>query len=116
MQNIKTFLAVSLASMLAYFEPIGDILTSITILFLLNFVFGLLAGLLAHRETFNFRKSLRLHFGSLGLSIVASFHLFYWRPPRPALWCPASRFDRNLYPAVFLFGKYFQELESAHAK
>ena len=57
MQNIKTFLAVSLASMLAYFEPIGDILTSITVLFLLNFVFGLLAGLLAHRETFNFRKA-----------------------------------------------------------
>lgn len=57
MQHIKTFLAISIASVLAYFEPIGNILTAIALLFVLNFVFGLLASLLASRESFNFRKA-----------------------------------------------------------
>lgn len=57
MTTIKSFLAMSIAAVLAYFEPIGSLLTSLTLLFVLNFVAGLLAGLLAQRERFSFRKS-----------------------------------------------------------
>lgn len=48
---------MSIAAVLAYFEPIGSLLASLTLLFVLNFVAGLLAGLLAQRERFSFRKS-----------------------------------------------------------
>ena len=57
MQTTKSFIAVSLASILAYFQPIGSILTAILWLFLLNFIFGLVAGIVANKESFNFRKA-----------------------------------------------------------
>ena len=58
MTTIKSFLAMSIAAMLASFEPISNLLVSLTLLFVINFVAGLLAGLLAQRERFSFRKSL----------------------------------------------------------
>jgi len=57
MQTTKSFIAVSLATILAYFEPIESILTAILWLFLLNFMFGLVAGIVSNKESFNFRKA-----------------------------------------------------------
>jgi len=57
MEKIKSFTTVSIAAILAYFEPIQDVLVAVTWLFILNFMFGLLAGVIAHKEQFNFRKA-----------------------------------------------------------
>lgn len=57
MQNIKSFTAVSLAAILAYFQPIHSVLVSITCLFLINFIFGLVTGIATNKERFNFRKA-----------------------------------------------------------
>lgn len=57
MNTIKSFIAVSLAAVLAYFEPIHNLFLSLSLLFVINFVFGLLAGLCTEHERFDFRKA-----------------------------------------------------------
>jgi len=57
MEKIKVFAAVSISAILAYFEPIQNVLVSVSWLFVLNFLFGLLAGLVANKERFSFRKA-----------------------------------------------------------
>ena len=57
MQTSKSFIAVSLATILSYFQPIQSILTAILWLFVLNFLFGLVAGIVANKENFSFRKA-----------------------------------------------------------
>jgi hypothetical protein len=57
MEKIKSFAVVSIAAILAYFEPIQSVLAAVTWLFVLNFLFGLLAGVIAQKESFNFRKA-----------------------------------------------------------
>ena len=57
MESIKSLTAVSLAALLAYFEPVHNVLAAVLLLFALNFLFGLLAGVVTNKEKFSFRKS-----------------------------------------------------------
>lgn len=59
MNQIKTFAAVSVASLAAYFEPVQSILAGISWLIVLNFLFGLVANVVRRREAFRLRKALR---------------------------------------------------------
>lgn len=57
MDNIRGLIVCSLASLAAYFHPIQNVLIGIFWVFLLNFVFGLLAGLVRNKECFEFKKA-----------------------------------------------------------
>ena len=57
MQTSKSFIAVSIAAVLAYFRPIENLLMSVTLICIINFAFGLIAGVVVNREKFNFRKA-----------------------------------------------------------
>jgi len=57
MESLKSLIAVSLAAILAYFEPVHHVLTAILLLIALNFIFGLIAGIVANKETFSFKKA-----------------------------------------------------------
>lgn len=57
MESIKSLTAVSLAALLAYFEPVHNVLAAVLLLFALNFLFGLLADITANKEKFSFRKA-----------------------------------------------------------
>jgi hypothetical protein len=57
MESLKSFIAVSLAAILAYFEPVQQVLTAILLLVALNFIVGLVADLIANRKAFSFRKA-----------------------------------------------------------
>lgn len=57
MESLKSLLAVSLAAILAYFEPVQNVLIAIFLLIAFNFTFGLVAGIVANREPFSFRKA-----------------------------------------------------------
>jgi hypothetical protein len=57
MQSLKSFTVVSLAAILAYFEPVHNVLAAVLLLFALNFLFGLLAGIVVNGEKFSFRKA-----------------------------------------------------------
>lgn len=57
MDNIRGLIVCSLASLAAYFHPIQNVLIGIFWVFLLNFVFGLLAGLVRNKESFEFKKA-----------------------------------------------------------
>lgn len=73
MESIKSFISVSLAAMLAYFQPIHSVLSAISLLFVLNFIFGLVAGLFANGERFDFKKAFRcITEASILLFILAS--------------------------------------------
>jgi len=76
MESIKSFISISLAAMLAYFQPIHSVLSAISLLFVLNFLFGLMAGVIANREGFDFKKAFRcITEASVLLFILAS--VFY---------------------------------------
>lgn len=57
MEYVKSFIISMLSGVLAYLRPIEGDLTSLMIIFGLNFAFGLLAGLLVNKEDFNFKKA-----------------------------------------------------------
>ena len=56
LKNLLIGLATSVA---AYLNPISGDIKSLIALFAVNFLFGLLAGLLVHNESFSFKKAFR---------------------------------------------------------
>lgn len=73
MESIKSYIAISMAAILAYFQPIHSVLEAITLLFVINFLVGLMAGLFANRECFDFKKAFRcITEASVLLFILAS--------------------------------------------
>jgi len=59
MESIKIFAAISLAAIIAYFEPVHNILIAFVWIFAMNFLFGLVSGMVANKEKFNFRKAFK---------------------------------------------------------
>lgn len=58
-ENIRSlFVGITLA-VLAFLKPIEGELTSLVIVFFLNFLFGYLSGMIASREDFDIKKALR---------------------------------------------------------
>ncbi len=57
MDNIRTLIVGTLSAMIAYFHPITNVLFSLFYLFLLNLLFGLVAGITVNKEVFSFRKA-----------------------------------------------------------
>jgi hypothetical protein len=57
MTTSKSFIAISLSSILAYFQPIQSLLMSVTLICIINFAFGLITGVIVNREKFNFKKA-----------------------------------------------------------
>lgn len=57
MESFKGFLMGAVSAVLAYFHPISDIVFSVFYVMALNFVFGLLAGMAIHDESFSFKKA-----------------------------------------------------------
>lgn len=57
--QMKNFLAASLTGFVAYLSPLHGGIASLLGVFLLNFGFGLLSGLLRDGERFEFRKAWR---------------------------------------------------------
>jgi hypothetical protein len=58
-ENFKHLVALSLATLIAYFQPVQNLFIALIVLILLNFALGLIAGLVARKETFQFRKAFR---------------------------------------------------------
>jgi len=72
MESLKSFITVSLAAILAYFEPVQHVLAAILLLFALNFIFGLVADLVSSRN-FSFRKAFScIREASVFLLVLAS--------------------------------------------
>jgi hypothetical protein len=57
MEHLKSLFAISIAAILAYFEPVQSVLTAILLLIAINFVVGLTADLLIRRNAFRFTKA-----------------------------------------------------------
>lgn len=57
MDNIRGVLICSIAPIAAYFHPIQNVLSALLVLFTLNFIFGLLAGIIVNKETFQIKKA-----------------------------------------------------------
>lgn len=55
--TVKSFLVSLLTGLAAYLHPLQGDMYSLMSVFVLNFLFGLLAGLLANSESFEFRKA-----------------------------------------------------------
>jgi hypothetical protein len=56
---IKAFLISLVSSVLAYLNPVGNMLICIISMFSANFIIGLLAGLIANDESFDHKKAFR---------------------------------------------------------
>lgn len=59
MENIRTVVVSFLAAIGAYLNPVNGELKSLLAIFMLNFVFGYLAGMLANHERFMIKKAMR---------------------------------------------------------
>lgn len=57
MVNLKSFIAISIAAIVAYFEPVHHLLIAILFLIALNFVAGFIADLTANKNSFSFKKA-----------------------------------------------------------
>ena len=57
MEHIKELIVGGLISVCAYLSPIQGEVKSLLLLFMLNFFFGYLAGMLANREKFSLKKA-----------------------------------------------------------
>jgi len=57
MEHIKELIIGGVISVAAYLSPIQGEIKSLLLLFLLNFFFGYLAGMLAKKEKFSFKKA-----------------------------------------------------------
>jgi len=56
MDTIRNLFACTVAAVAAYFHPIQDILLAILVVLGVNFMLGLLSGVLMDKERFNFKK------------------------------------------------------------
>ena len=59
METLKNFFYGIVAGLAAYLRPIEDSLFILLLIFTLNFVFGLIAGLRVNNESFSFKKAFR---------------------------------------------------------
>lgn len=59
MEYFKNLIVGLITSIAAYLNPIGGEIKSLLAVFTLNFLFGLLAALLANNESFSFKKAWR---------------------------------------------------------
>lgn len=58
-EQVKNIIVGIVLSVLAYLKPIEGELSSLFLIFFLNFLFGYLTGTIANGEDFNFKKALR---------------------------------------------------------
>lgn len=59
LEQAKSFIVGIVMALLAYLKPIEGELWSLFVIFLLNFAFGYLSGMIANGEDFNFKKAFR---------------------------------------------------------
>lgn len=57
MEHIRNLIAWILAALAAYFKPISSVFLGVAWVFLVNFIFGLLNGIITKNEKFSFRKA-----------------------------------------------------------
>lgn len=57
MEQIRSLIACIIAAVMAYFAPVGSIFLGVAWVFLVNFLFGLLNGVIVKKEGFSFRKA-----------------------------------------------------------
>lgn len=59
MGEVKSAIIAIITAMLAYLQPIADNIFAMVVLLGLNFIVGLLAGLISQNESFDWRKALQ---------------------------------------------------------
>lgn len=59
LEQFRSLLVGITLAVLAFLKPIDGELTSLLLVFFLNFVFGYLSGMIANREDFDLKKALR---------------------------------------------------------
>lgn len=57
MENIRSLAGCFISAVVAYFAPIESIFLGVAWVFVVNFVFGLLNGIVVRNEKFSFRKA-----------------------------------------------------------
>lgn len=57
MEDFKTLIIVSLSSLAAYLSPISGVVFSVTLIFIVNFIIGYIAGMRVNHEDFSFKKA-----------------------------------------------------------
>lgn len=76
MDTIRNLLACSIAAIAAYFHPIQDIIMAILVVLAVNFILGLLSGILVNKEGFNFKKAFMCIVEGLVYFALISFIFF----------------------------------------
>ena len=79
MESIKSFMAISLSAILAYFQPIHSVLEAIALLFVLNFIFGLFAGVLVNRAKIQFQQSVQVYIRGIHFVVYSGISILYRR-------------------------------------
>lgn len=69
---LKTLFVGLVTSIAAYLSPISGDIKSLIALFVINFLFGLMAGLLANNETFSFKKAFRCILEAMAFFVTVS--------------------------------------------
>ena len=79
MESIKSFITISLSAILAYFQPIHSVLEAIALLFVLNFIFGLFAGVLVNRAKIQFQQSVQVYIRGIHFVVYSGISILYRR-------------------------------------
>lgn len=72
MYYLKNLLIGLITSVTAYLNPISGDVKSLIALFVVNFMFGLLAGLLINNESFSFKKAFRCVLEAMSFFVLVS--------------------------------------------
>ena len=72
MHYLKNLLVGLITGIAAYLNPVSGDIKSLLALFAINFLFGLLAGLLTNGEIFNFKKAFRCILEAMAFFVLIS--------------------------------------------
>lgn len=72
MYYLKNLVIGLVTSIAAYLNPISGDIKSLIAIFAINFMFGLIAGLLTNNETFNFKKAFRCILDAMAFFVLIS--------------------------------------------
>lgn len=72
MDYLKSLFVGLVTGIAAYLSPISGDIKSLIALFAINFLFGLLAGLLVNNETFSFKKAFRCVLEAMAFFVLIS--------------------------------------------
>jgi hypothetical protein len=89
MNDIKTLIVVSLSSLATYLSPISGVVFAVTLVFIANFLFGLIVAKGVSGEDFSFRKAFQcIREAAVFFAVVACTYTIgeHLSNPEGALW------------------------------